>query len=64
MSVGTDHDTAEFAGETIKRWWNKMGIQVYPNVTELLIMADSGGSNSRRSRLWKVGPWSSFRPLR
>lgn len=54
VSVGTDHDTAEFAGETIKRWWNKMGIQVYPNVKEILIMADSGGSNSRRSRLWKV----------
>lgn len=54
VSVGIDHDTAEFAGETIKRWWRKMGLPEYPNANELLIIADGGGSNGSRSRLWKV----------
>jgi hypothetical protein len=54
VSVGLDHDTAEFATATIHRWWRKMGSQSYPGACELLILADSGGSNSRRSRLWKV----------
>lgn len=54
VSVGIDHDTAEFAGETIKRWWRKMGSLEYPNANELLIIADGGGSNGSRSRLWKV----------
>jgi hypothetical protein len=54
VSVGLDHDTAEFATATINRWWRKMGSQTYPEASELLILADSGGSNSRRSRLWKV----------
>jgi len=53
MSVGIDHDTAEFAVETIKRWWTKMGKPFYPNAQKLLITADGGGSNSSRSRLWK-----------
>ncbi len=53
VSVGTSSDTAEFAIESINRWWRKMGKQIYPNAKELLIMADGGGSNSRRSRLWK-----------
>jgi len=53
VSVGIDHDTAEFAAETIKRWWNKMGKSVYPKAQRLLITADGGGSNSSRSRLWK-----------
>jgi transposase len=54
VSVGIDHDTAEFAAETIERWWRKMGSVVYPQATRLLITADSGGSNSSRTRLWKV----------
>ena len=54
VSVGTDHDTAEFAIQTIYRWWRHMGSPAYPKATELLILADSGGSNSSRTRLWKV----------
>ena len=54
ISVGTDHDTAEFATESIRRWWRQMGSQTYPEARELLIMADGGGSNSSRTRLWKV----------
>ena len=54
VSVGTDHDTAEFAVESIRRWWNKMGKLRYPNATELMITADGGGSNGYRVRLWKI----------
>ena len=54
VSVGVDHDTAEFAAETIYRWWEEMGCQAYPNAKELLITADGGGSNGSRVRLWKV----------
>lgn len=54
VSVGIDHDTAQFAVETIRRWWYEMGRIVYPQATELLVTADAGGSNSSRSRLWKV----------
>ena len=54
VSVGLDHDTAEFATATISRWWRRMGSQTYPEAHELLILADSGGSNSSRRRLWKV----------
>ena len=54
VSVGIDHDTAEFAAATIKRWWEEMGHPTFPQATDLLITADSGGSNSSRSRLWKV----------
>jgi hypothetical protein len=54
VSVGVDHDTAEFAVETIRRWWLEMGRQVHPRATELLITADAGGSNGSRLRLWKV----------
>ncbi len=54
VSVGLDHDTAEFATATISRWWRRMGSQTYPEAHELLILADSGGSNSSRTRLWKV----------
>lgn len=53
VSVGIDHDTAEFAAETIKRWWRQMGRPLYPNAQKILITADGGGSNSSRSRLWK-----------
>ena len=54
VSVGITHDTAEFAVESIRRWWYRMGNKVYPKATALLITADSGGSNGNRSRLWKV----------
>jgi hypothetical protein len=53
VSVGVDHDTAEFAVASIQTWWTRMGKQVYPQARELLITADSGGSNSYRTRLWK-----------
>ncbi len=54
VSVGIDHDTAEFSVKSIKQWWYKMGKESYPDSTELLINADCGGSNSAVSRLWKV----------
>jgi transposase len=54
VSVGMDHDTAEFAVETIRRWWRTMGRPAYPEATRLLITADAGGSNGSRLRLWKV----------
>jgi hypothetical protein len=54
VSVGIDHDTAQFAVNSIRRWWNEMGQQRFPLARELLITADGGGSNSHRSRLWKV----------
>lgn len=54
VSVGITHDTAEFAVESIRRWWYRMGKRVYPKATALLITADSGGSNGHRSRLWKL----------
>ena len=54
VSVGIDHDTAEFAVETLRRWWRKMGSKVYPRAQRLLITADGGGSNGCRCRLWKV----------
>lgn len=54
VSVGIDHDTAQFAVATIRRWWYEMGQFVYPAASELLVTADAGGSNSSRSRLWKV----------
>jgi len=53
VSVGIDHDTPEFAVETIRRWWLKMGAGTYPHAKRLLITADAGGSNSYRARLWK-----------
>ena len=54
VSVGIDHDTAQFAAASIGRWWREMGSQRYPRATELMITADGGGSNSSRNRLWKV----------
>ena len=53
VNVGTDHDTAEFAAESIRRWWTQMGHRCYPKATQLMITADGGGSNGSRSRLWK-----------
>src|SRR6478672_2623306 len=52
--VGSDHDTAAFAAATIGRWWDLVGSRAYPAATRLLITADSGGSTSYRTRLWKV----------
>ena len=54
VSVGIDHDTAQFAVNSIRRWWDEMGRERFPRAREMLITADGGGSNSHRSRLWKV----------
>jgi transposase len=53
VNVGISRDTAEFAVESIRRWWKKMGSLRYPTATKLLITADGGGSNGWRTRLWK-----------
>src|SRR5438128_3981351 len=54
VSVGIDHDTAQFAVESIRRWWGHIGKIVYPQAHALLITADGGGSNASRNRLWKI----------
>ena len=54
VSVGMSHDTAQFAVETIRQWWQRMGSLTYPSAKELLITADGGGSNGTRCRLWKT----------
>ncbi len=54
VSVGTDHDTATFAVESIRRWWQSMGQALYPDARRLLVTADAGGSNGYRVRLWKA----------
>jgi len=54
VSVGIDHDTAQFAVNSIRRWWRQMGHRRFPKAKDLLITADGGGSNSHRCRLWKV----------
>ena len=54
VSVGINHDTAEFAVATIRRWWKRMGVRLYPRASELMITADGGGSNGSRVRLWKI----------
>jgi transposase len=54
VSVGCSHDTASFAVESIRRWWQAMGQPIYPDAEEILLCADSGGSNGYRLRLWKV----------
>jgi len=53
VNVGIDHDTAEFAVESIRRWWLSLGTALYPGKKEVLITADGGGSNGARNRLWK-----------
>ncbi len=55
VNVGTDHDTAAFAVESIRRWWNAAGQDAYPGASRLLITADAGGSNGYRTRAWKTG---------
>ncbi|MFG2142682.1 ISAzo13 family transposase [Streptomyces sp. NPDC048696] len=54
VNVGTDHDTAAFAVESIRRWWNGAGRAAYPTASQLLITADAGGSNGYRTRTWKT----------
>lgn len=54
VNVGIDHETAEFAVESIRRWWCSIGSALYPRSKELLIIADGGGSNGARNRLWKI----------
>ena len=54
VSVGTDHDTAGFAVETIRRWFHQVGQNAYPRAEKLLVCADGGGSNGYRLRAWKV----------
>jgi hypothetical protein len=54
VSIGISHDTAELAVESIRRWWYEMGQPLYLEAQQLLITADCGGSNSNRSRLWKL----------
>jgi hypothetical protein len=54
VNVGISSDTAIFAVESIRQWWNNMGYEMYNNSKQLLICADSGGSNGYRSRLWKI----------
>jgi DDE family transposase len=53
VNVGMDHETAEFAVESLKRWWQTCGKSLYPDHKELLITADGGGSNGVKNRLWK-----------
>ena len=53
VSVGVDHDTAQFAVNTIRTWWRKMGQPAYRHAARLMIVADGGGSNGSRVRLWK-----------
>lgn len=53
VNVGISSDTAEFAVNSILKWWKEFGERNYPNVNKLLICADGGGSNGSRNRLWK-----------
>ena len=55
VRAGIDHDSVEFAIDSILAWWKRMGSKAYPNATRLMIVADGGGSNASRSRLWKAG---------
>jgi hypothetical protein len=54
VNVGTDHDTAAFAVESLRRWWNGAGQRAYPHARRLLVTADAGGSNGYRTRAWKT----------
>jgi len=54
VNVGRDHDTAQFATESLRRWWRTVGCAAYPQAKQVLICADGGGSNGTRVRLWKV----------
>jgi hypothetical protein len=54
VNVGMSHDTAVFAVNSIRAWWNTMGKEKYPNASDIMITADCGGSNGNRIRLWKT----------
>jgi len=54
VGVGTDHDTAAFAVQTLGRWWQQVGRLAYPQAERLLVCADAGGSNGYRVRAWKT----------
>jgi hypothetical protein len=54
INIGIDHDTAQFAANSIRRWWTRMGSDRFPKATRLLMTADSGGSNGNKRRLWKT----------
>jgi Rhodopirellula transposase DDE domain len=54
VGVGTDHDTAAFAVQTLRRWWQQVGSRSYPQADRLLVCADAGGSNGYRVRAWKT----------
>ena len=54
INLGISADTSEFAAESIRRWWLRMGKESYPDASKLLITADGGGSNGSRARLWKI----------
>jgi Rhodopirellula transposase DDE domain len=55
VNVGTDHSTATFAAESIRRWWNMAGRDAYPDAGRLLVTCDAGGNNGWRNRSWKTG---------
>lgn len=55
VNVGVDHNTAAFALESIRRWWEQVGSDAYPHATQLLITCDAGGANGWRNRAWKTG---------
>jgi Rhodopirellula transposase DDE domain len=55
VNVGTDHDTAAFAVESLRRWWRAIGKAAYPGRRRLLVTCDAGGSNGYRTRAWKAG---------
>jgi hypothetical protein len=54
VNAGTDHDSATFAVESIRRWWRRIGADAYPTARRLLVTADAGGSNGAKLRLWKA----------
>jgi len=54
INLGVDHDTAAFAGESMRRWWRELGQARYTTAKRILITADCGGSNGARVRLWKT----------
>jgi hypothetical protein len=55
VNVGTDHNTAAFAVESVRRWWDLAGSRAYPGATRLLVTCDAGGANGWRNRAWKAG---------
>jgi len=60
INVGTSKDTAEFAVASLRRWWTRVGRAAYPHAEELLVLADCGGSNGYRPRLWKYQLQTQF----